>query len=168
MCCCGKPSVNGTPNAYSWDGREFMTWEPNPPALKEGDELLYDEPGRCDKIDSHAHHFRLVKAEIFGLTLLVRHGGGDERIGLRDGALLLAPLAAASDSDARYWFFHALYRIHSDATEAALNKANAYWRQAAAEKRIKTRKLRGQSRVKVTVEPPRQTAMAAFLREIAA
>ena len=89
MCCCGKPTINGQINAYSWDGKAFMTYEPNPPALEEGDTLLWDEPGRCGGIDAHSHHFRLVKRQWGGLSLLVRHGGGDARLSLQSAAQLL-------------------------------------------------------------------------------
>jgi hypothetical protein len=47
--------------------------------LSEGDELIYDLPGRCGGMDSHCHHLRLVKAQFGGYALLMRHGGGDER-----------------------------------------------------------------------------------------
>ncbi len=82
MCCCGQPTINGTPGAYSWDGKTWSTRQPEPPPLQEGDTLLYDEPGRCGGIDHHSHHFRLVRRQYGGHVVLVRHGGGDERFGI--------------------------------------------------------------------------------------
>jgi hypothetical protein len=42
---CGKPTINGEPG-YSWDGKSVYTRPIDAPALREGDELIYDEPGR--------------------------------------------------------------------------------------------------------------------------
>ena len=81
MCRCGKPNVNGTPGAYSWDGETFMTRQPMPPDLADRDELIWDEPGRCGGIDAHSYHFHLIK-RYSSHVLLVRHGGGQESVGL--------------------------------------------------------------------------------------
>src|ERR1043166_5298780 len=80
MCMCGKPTINGQ-EGYSWDGKTVGIRQPDPPPL-DGDELLYDEPGRCVAgLDSHCHHLRLTKnGPCF--YLLVRHGAGNERIRL--------------------------------------------------------------------------------------
>lgn len=149
MCCCGQPNVNGTSGAYSWDGHSFSTRPVNPPDLGETDKLLYDEPGRCGGIDSHSHHFRLVRSGSYR-CLLVRHGGGDERmaLGCASGQINLDAL----DSDGRYWLFHTLYAARRDAAEWARETTTAHWRKAAAEKRIRTRKVR--AGVKVWIEQP--------------
>lgn len=78
MCCCAKPNVNGTPG-YSWDGKNINTRPVDPPKLADRDLLLFDEPGRCGGMDSHCHHYRLVKTNL-STFLLVRHGGGEERM----------------------------------------------------------------------------------------
>lgn len=157
MCCCGKPNVNGQPG-YSWDGKSFSTRPVNPPELLEGDELLYDEPGRCGGVDCHAYHFRIVKRTYY-LALLVRHGGGDESFDLSfTVAKNMLPSLAAMDSNARYWLMHTIYSAARDAADKATEKQRAFWRTAAAEKRIKTRKVnRG---VKVWVED-KPTVLAA-------
>ena len=154
MCCCGRPTINGQLGAYSWDGKSFMTLAPAPPAIEDGDELLYDEAGRCGRLDCHSHHFRLVKRQYGGHALLVRHGGGDQRMNLDCVAALTIPSLAAMDSNTRYWFLHAFYSIHTEAERTARDSRDSMWRQAAAEKRIKTRKYRGSNRVRVTIEPP--------------
>ena len=161
MCCCGKPTINGQINSYSWDGKAFMTYEPNPPALEEGDTLLWDEPGRCGGIDAHSHHFRLVKRQWGGLSLLVRHGGGDARLSLQSAAQLLLPAAEALDSNARYWLMHSWHSIHEASDYAARSAEASRWSKAAAEKRIKVRKVRGQNLARVTIEPPRVIHVAA-------
>ena len=150
MCCCGKPTINGEPG-YSWDGRSTMVYAPAPPELAEGDVLLADEPGRCGRgIDSHCYHFRLVENR--GQCLLVvKHGAGTERI--RFGwTKTLGDFATTPNAD-RYWVFQAAYHAVADTSEAAAEKVESLWRRAAAEKRIKTRKLPGQDAVRVTLLP---------------
>lgn len=157
MCCCGKPTINGEPNAYSWDGKSYSTRQPSPPSLRDGDELLHDEPGRCGGLDCHSHHFRLVKC--YGsYDVLVRHGGGDERFSIGVVGRLLVPSLATMDSNGRYWLMHSLYSTREATQRATGEKVAAYWRTAAAEKRIKTRKLRGKGQVKVWIEPAAQVA----------
>jgi hypothetical protein len=151
MCCCGRPTINGEPGAYSWDGKSRMTYTPNPPALQDGDVLIYDEPGRCGGIDSHAFHFRLVKRH-GDVALLVRHGMGDEGFPIRRLGKLL-PFDTL-DSNGRYWIMQALYHTLDDAKSGAAETAEHKWRVAAVEKRIRTRKQRGRGMVKVWIEPP--------------
>ena len=153
MCCCLKPNVNGTPGAYSWDGKTFLTREPNPPPLGEADTLLWDEPGRCGGIDCHSHHFRLVSRGAYSLTLLVRHGGGDERVPLPGMVRHILPMLDGLSSDQRFWLLHSLYSTYTDAKSLGTLSTASMWRQAAAEKRIKTRKKPRTGMVRVWIEP---------------
>lgn len=141
MCMCGKPTINGEPG-YSWDGVRKGVYPVNPPEPAIGDVLLYDEPGRCGGLDSHSHHVRLVKSH-GRLILLVRHGGGDERINLGcvSQISLRDEVLSAMDSNARYWLLKTIYSVHREATSEARESERAKWLKAAAEKRIKTRKL---------------------------
>jgi hypothetical protein len=129
------------------------------PELREGDVLLYDEPGRCGGLDCHSHHYRIVMTH-GTMFLLVRHGGGDERIRLSCAATLKGPLAAM-DSTARYWLLSALYHAQEDAARNARDATAATWRLAAAEKRIKTRKQHGGKFVKVWIESSSVEEMSA-------
>lgn len=149
MCCCGKPTINGH-QGYSWEGKTFSVRSPQPPDLKDADTLLYDEPGRCGGLDCHSHHFRVVKGSD-GLNLLVRHGGGTERFRLFN--TMLAPLASL-DSNGRFWLLHEMFWIQSQSAREAREIEAQKWHTAAAEKRIKTRKMRHGSYVKVWVETP--------------
>jgi len=152
MCCCGKPTINGQ-HGYKWNQPEGPggVYPVNPPALQDDDELLHDEPGRCVKgLDAHCHHYRVVNHHGCWY-LLVRHGGGDERIRL-NALYRLRDTITALDTDTRYLLLHSLYHAHSDAARDASNKTERRWRQAAAEKRIKTRKYRGSDSVKVWIE----------------
>jgi hypothetical protein len=49
MCCCGKPTRNDEPGAYSWDGKTRSTYgvTGRAPEIAEGEEIIFDEPGRC-------------------------------------------------------------------------------------------------------------------------
>ena len=152
MCCCNKPSINGK-NEYSWDGKSSSIRKPYFAELEDGDELIRDLPGRCGGIDSHSHDLRIVRRKIMGLYLLVHHGGGTERIPLHAYGCE-AFIEAMSDNDC-YWMMRTLHGVQSDAARLARDKESYKWRQAAAEKRIKTRKNRGSNTVKVWIEPQR-------------
>lgn len=154
MCTCAKPTRNDEPGGYGTAHRA--------PDLQPNDKLIYDECGRCrpqvngtGSTDCHSHHFRLVDA--FGCTcLLVRHGGGDERINLGGKHRRIVELLEPMDSDRRYLMLHALYSVHREATTTAREAECNRWRQAAAEKRIKTQKVRNQNLVKVWIEPRKE------------
>ncbi len=148
MCCCVQPNVNGQPG-YQWQPLDRPgTRSVNPPETDRN--VLYDEPGRCGGQDSHCHHYRVVgsaKGAQFP-SLLVRHGGGDQEIRLSNGKAVLQALAML-DSNGRYWLLNALYHAQADAKRAGQQEATARWRQAAAENRIKVRKVRGRDAVTV-------------------
>jgi|SRR5215216_5426319 len=147
MCCCGKPVINGE-QGYKWNINDDPSVRPvNPPSLKDTDLLLRDEPGRCGGIDSHCHHYRLVKSS-GSLMLLVRHGGGDERLRLSGP---LESMLDHLDSTDCYWALNAIYHAYSDGKRAGSEKTADNWRRAAAEKRIKTRKARGSQTVRVWI-----------------
>ena len=150
MCCCGKPTINGE-IGYRWNdpNASSSVYPVNAPDLKEYDKLLHDEPGRCGGLDSHSFHYRLV--DRYGsLYLLVRHGGGDEGFRLSSTPTLLSTFAEM-DSTARYWVCSALYHAHADAKRESREAEAARWRTAAAEKRIRTRKVRGENSIKVWI-----------------
>ena len=146
MCFCGTPTVNGQPSKDPW--------RVNPPTVAEKEIIIFDEPGRCGGIDSHAYHFRVVATSPGGhwAYLLVRHGGGDERVLISNAPAVLKALEAL-DTNGRYWMLHAIYHAQADAYRKGRDLEAQSWRQAAAEKRIKVRKVRGQSAMRVTVEP---------------
>lgn len=154
MCMCGKPVVNGEPG-YSWDGKSVGVRPVNPPDIEKDDVIWLDLPGRCGGLDSHCHHFRVVKRHS-SYYLLVRHGGGDERISLgsRPGVEALAAL----DSTGQYWLLQMLFSVQRDSQVKGHENCERKWRHAAAEKRIKTRKQRGGGGVKVWIESPKQAA----------
>jgi len=147
MCCCGKPVVNGEPG-YKWNFNDKPgVRRVDPPSLTDHDTLIRDEPGRCGGIDSHCHHYRLVKS--YGsLMLLVRHGGGDERLHLSGP---LESVFNRLDSTDCYWALNAIYHSYSEGRRLGSEHSTATWRKAAAEKRIRTRKQRGGDSVRVWI-----------------
>jgi hypothetical protein len=164
MCMCnhrnGKPNINGEPG-YCWNRMDEPATQVrpiDPPALLEGDTLLYDEPGRCNAdTDSHCHHFRLVRNSYGDVVLIVRHGAGDERINIgRTNRAVVSHLVAtmdAADTHSRYWLMQALYHSHSDAAKIAMQKERARWALAAANKRIKVRRHRTWTNARVEIVP---------------
>lgn len=150
MCTCEKPTRND--EMSYWDQDLYA------PPLREGDELIYDECGRCSPqvngkgdVDYHSHHLRLVKNT--GMHyLLVKHGGGVERVAVGASYTRIAELLEPMDSDQRYLMMYRLYAIHRGATQEAKTNERDKWRRAAAEKRIRTRKVRGRDRVYVWIE----------------
>jgi len=155
MCMCGKPVINGQPG-YSWNGNGTSVYPVNPPELKADDTLIYDEPGRCGGLDSHCHHFRLVKDRWGDVAILVRHGGGDERFSIAKYMPGMTQLLAAmerQDTNGRYWFMHLLHSIHHNAESAAKSRERGIWAMAAIEKRIKVRRRNGQTRAEIVTSP---------------
>lgn len=141
---------------YSWDGRTTGIYPVAPPALKDRDVLLFDEPGRCGGMDSHSHHYRIVTD--CGLALLVAHGGGEERMRLslpsvRDGQGGGAAILAALDSNARYWILNAIYHAHSDGKHEGETKAREQYVSAFIAGRLRKRKSPGRNYHRVWIEP---------------
>ena len=154
MCCCVEPNINGQPG-YRWNSDGTFGIHPvNPPhvEVEEEDKIIFDEPGRCGDIDSHSYHYRLVLSEGRGISLLVRHGGGEERISSLSNEYALLDALNKLDTNGRYWVINTLYHTHKDAMEQATNKECYRWQTAAAEKRIKTRKCPALKQVKVWIE----------------
>jgi len=148
MCCCAKPNVNGEPG-YSWDGKQVGVHPVNPPTLQEGDRLLFDEPGRCGGMDSHCHHYRIVGER----TLLVKHGGGEERIRLSlPGGKFPFRGFETMDSNMRYWLLNAIYHAYVDGRSAGHDATAREYREALVDGRLRKRKLPTRG-VKVWIEP---------------
>jgi hypothetical protein len=114
MCCCQTPNINGEPG-HQWQPADRPGIRPVSAPDAKGDNVLYDEPGRCGGQDSHSHHYQIVGAASGARfpRLLVRHGGGDESIRLSNGAQVLRALAML-DSNGRYWLLNALYHAQSE------------------------------------------------------
>lgn len=152
MCCCGKPTINGE-HGFRWQPNDLPGVYPvMAPKIVDGDQILFDEPGRCGSGDSHSHHYRLVKNN-GRIYLVVAHGAGEERV-------KLSPSASKEflhgfeqmHPEFRYWTMGVIFSAHWEAAREARAAEAQKWREAAATKRIKTRKQRGSGAVKVWIE----------------
>jgi len=158
VCMCDRPTVNGYPGYRSTYGAPPTVHQPDPPTIRDSDELVYDAPGRCGRGgDSHSHHFRLVRRG-GSLFLLVRHGGGNEEIRVPSD---VSTCLEECSPEARYWLMRAMYSTARRSASEAREREADRWRQAAAEKRIRTRKVRGQNIYRVRIDPPKDVASPA-------
>ena len=126
------------------------------PKISSGDVLLIEQYGRSiNNIDHRSHCFRVVTDKISQLSvaLLVRHGGGDERIFLGysiaktaiEGLLLLP-------EDSQYLALSLMYEIHKTAKAQASAMTAHEYKKAFADGKLKKRKLPKQNLVKVWIE----------------
>jgi hypothetical protein len=140
------------PENYSYQQRDWRA-----PSIEVEDTVVFDEPGRVlgargSGVDCRSHYFRVIKPEFGQYTLKVRHGGGEESWPLGFDSRIVDGLGQM-DSDNRFRLLWVIMDGHHETASRTANRLNADWRQAAAEKRIKTRKLPGQNRVRVWIEP---------------
>jgi hypothetical protein len=122
------------------------------PELLEGDQLIYSECGRVlHNTCYRSHYFRLVRKYGGMWILLVRHGGGDERICLNYAKHALESLALL-DSDSRYLMLHLLHETYGAGKRYGADLEAARYQKAFVDGKLKKRKIRGQSAVKVWIE----------------
>lgn len=138
---------------------ELEAWRA--PTLAEGDELLFCEHGRIvyrdeERLpgrgtDCRSHWFRIVKNG-GRFALLVKHGGGEQRVELGYNYRNQAAIFGSLPTDARYWLMWILLEVHNDAARAAVANTSETYKQAFADGRLKKRKNRGQASCKVWIE----------------
>lgn len=151
MCCCETPTINGIDRTYRWQPNDAPGIHPvNPPAL-DGCSLLIDAPGRCGGLDSHSHHYRLVQRGAGMVALLVRHGGGDERVNYI--SRMVVKSLAHMDQTAAYWLMNAIFSAYHDGKREGSQTTERKWREAASEKRIKVRRSTKYQSTTVTIAP---------------
>jgi hypothetical protein len=130
------------------------------PQAADDEETLFHEPGRVlpsihDDVratDCRSHCFKIVKPRHGDYTLIVRHGGGVERVNLGYSRRIVNAFRQM-DSDSRFrlmWTFLDVY--HAAKTEAADATAKTY-REAFVEDRLKKRRLPARNATKVWIEP---------------
>lgn len=132
--------------------KDEKNWGAEPwraPEVSKGDELIFSECGRIlDHIDYRSHYFRVVKAEIGGYRLLVKHGGGQEEFGIGHGKRIVTALLVL-DSDTRYFTLHEIYRVHVEAGRSAAETTAQKYREAFVNGTLVKRKIRGRDGYKV-------------------
>lgn len=136
MCMCANPTVNGEPGYCSTYGAPVGVYKPNPPELRDGDELIFDEPGRCGGVDAHSYHHRLVKGYGDNYTILTRHGGGDRAFPVRWPESVIQSMRRMCSAD-RYWLLHGVAYSAEGGERSARNAESRRWHQAAVQNRIK-------------------------------
>jgi len=128
------------------------------PTLKDDDTLLYSEHGRVlNNVCYRSHWFKLVKAQYGPTALLVKHGGGEERIENYNLDLLL-PALEKVESDNRYRLLYAVYRTHIEAKRKSADETAQTYRKAFVEGRLRSRKLPAQGKIKIWIESEKVTA----------
>jgi len=145
-------------NNDNWGAEEWRA-----PDLAEGDTLLYSECGRIVKagtyghgrngIDYRSHYFRVVAgANGYGCWLLVKHGGGQERIKLDYSAQRACQFFEPLDSTQRYLLMHMLHSVHRESEKQAQDETARYYKAAFVRGTLKKRKQCGSDAVKVWIE----------------
>lgn len=86
--------------------------------------------------------------------LYVIHGAGEEKISLIHVKEQVIKNILNMDPDTRFLTIFAFYDIAKSEFQKGFNEAEVTYQRAAAEGRLKTRKVRGENRVKVWVEEP--------------
>jgi len=153
MCACDQPNINGYYGYRERPAAEVKSYPVTPPELSQGDVLLIDACGRCDGVcDSHALHLRLVK-NAGHYFLLARNLYATRRCQI---AYLPSGINALlqMNSDATYWILKLLLNTAAKLERDAEQKERTFWREAIAQKRVKTRKVRKENRVDVWVLNP--------------
>lgn len=136
--------------AGNWGAEEWRK-----PEVKWGDAEVFSEHGRIlNNTDYRSHWFVIGKnTSELSCALYVKHGGGEERValGYTSGINAIKTLALL-DNNSRYIMMHLLYRIHTEARRNAADDTAQIYRKAFAEGKLKKRKVRGSSSVKVWIE----------------
>jgi len=130
------------------------------PKLAEGDSVLRSEYGRiidgCSSggggIDYRSHWFILVNAKYGGYAILVKHGGGEERISLGYNRRVPKIIEGLASDDA-YVLMHDMVKLAGESRRNAAEAEASKYRAAFANGLLKKRKVRGSNSVKVWIEP---------------
>lgn len=119
-----------------------------------GNNVLLEEKGRViGEVDYNCYTLKLVRDMGFH-HLYVTHGAGEEKISLIHVKEQVIKNILNMDPDTRFLTLFAFYDIAKSEFQKGFNKAEVIYQRAAAEGRLKTRKVRGENRVRVWVEDP--------------
>lgn len=119
-----------------------------------GNNVLLEEKGRViGEVDYNCYTLKLVRDMGF-YHLYVTHGAGEEKISLIHVKEQVIKNILNMEPDTRFLTLFAFYDIAKSEFQKGFNKAEITYQRAAAEGRLKTRKVRGKNRVRVWVEEP--------------
>ncbi len=117
------------------------------PTLGEDDIELFSEHGRVlrrgdDKhgIDYRSHWFVLAQSRFGGLSLLVKHGGGQRRVHLGYEEEHLVDSLKELDSNHRYLMLYMIYSVHATAKQQGIDQTAQKYQKAFLEGRLKKRR----------------------------
>jgi hypothetical protein len=132
-------------------------WGANPlrqPAEGELDTVLFSEHGRIiGKIDYRSHWYKLVKPKYGEMALLVKHGGGEERLPLGHcNGDAIARICGILSPDDRYLLLSSFLHIDHESRSKSRRETAAEYQKAFADGKLKKRKVRGADAVKVWIE----------------
>lgn len=139
---------------------DMMEWRA--PPLLEGEELIFDEPGRVlthtkpdgtpgSRVCYSAYHFRLVRPQFGGYVLRVKTGLGVQSFALGHEANTAKTMEYMTP-DARFHLMHTLMELARDYAKDAAAKTAGEYCKAFADGRLKKRKQRGKNAVDVWIE----------------
>ena len=132
-------------------GYETEAWRA--PTPKDDEDVIFSEHGRIiNNVCHRSFWFMLVKGK-YHVALLVKHGGGQERIDLHHYHDENLRALSVLSSDDRFMVFSTMLAIKHDAEREAEDSTSARYRQAFAENRLHKRKNRGSNTVKIWIEP---------------
>ena len=133
-------------------GYETEAWRS--PSEDKDETVLFSEHGRIlHNTCYRAYWFKIVRGGHFGKSyLIVKHGGGQERIALGYRFELLQPAFEAMDSDTRFLMMFEIFTVQGEqAREAAAQQAH-YYQRAFLEGRLKKRRKNNRIRCEVLPE----------------
>lgn len=121
------------------------------PSISDSAITLFEEKGRVIN-DVDYSPFTVALAQDFdSYHVIITSGAGTESFFLTFDPLV-ADAISNMPSDARFLTLLEMREIKTRFLSAGFNKAQSIWQRAAAEDRIKTRKLRGRNEVRVWIE----------------
>jgi hypothetical protein len=128
------------------------------PDLSNDDHLIFDECGRSYQqegasygVTYQSHYYRVVKAQFGGYAILVKHGGGQERIELGHDDMLIEAMAAM-DTHTRYRVLHSYLRVVHAAQQQGIAVTATRYHAAFLGGKLKKRKIRGTDTYKVSID----------------
>lgn len=123
------------------------------PVIEAGDIEVYSEHGRdIENVCYCSHWFKIVRAEFGGFYLLVRHGGGEERVRLSHKKIVINSLAKL-ESDERYLLMWQMLDIKHESERAAISETRQEIEEAFVGGRLKKRYYPKRGITKVWIEP---------------
>lgn len=125
------------------------------PETANSQELIINIQGPVIQGENHSvtyESYNLSVVKDYNLYyLLVRHGGGQEKIRLSTAIkTMLGALQKMTDVEAFSVLF-SIYDAHKRSARESADKTARHWLKAATENRIKRRKVRNQNRIKVWI-----------------